>query len=436
MRSSEINSVGGWALRRAMLSERRSRTSPAFGRQVQSKYSLAAEAFVHELASNVLVRVVLNPRRVLLRTDPHANSMKKTSQLLTLLAVGAAAFLISCGKTETTTTTTSPEVGAPISEPVNPTPMPTPPPASEKRLTIGYSDWPGWVAWEIGIKKGWFAEEGVNVQFEWMDYVASMEAYGAGKLDAVTMTNGDALVTGATAKPSVCVVINDFSNGNDMLIAKPGINSVKDLKGKKVALEEGFVPHLLVLKALEANGMSDADITIVNTPTNDTPQVLKSDDISAICAWQPSSGAALKQVAGSKPIYTSRDVPGLIYDGLFVTEYSLKYRRDDWVKVVKVWYRIVDYIKDEGNTDDVLSILSARVNVKPDEYEPFLDGTYILSLEEALDVWRNAPGLKSVYGSSEISDAFNVKFEVYKEPIDYTAYFDRTLTKEVAKAMK
>ncbi|MEM9017921.1 MAG: ABC transporter substrate-binding protein, partial [Verrucomicrobiota bacterium] len=32
-------------------------------------------------------------------------------------------------------------------------------------LKIGYSDWPGWVAWEIGIKKDWFAEEGVEVEF-------------------------------------------------------------------------------------------------------------------------------------------------------------------------------------------------------------------------------------------------------------------------------
>ena len=126
----------------------------------------------------------------------------------------------------------------------------------------------------------------------------------------------------------------------------------------------------------------------------------------------------------------------MIYDCLFVTPESLEARRDDWVKVTKVWYRIVDYIKDEDNTDDVLSILSARVNVSPDEYEPFLDGTYILSLDEALEAWRNAPGLKSVYGSSEISDAFNVKFEVYKDPVDYTTYFDRKLTKEVAKAMK
>lgn len=119
-------------------------------------------------------------------------------------------------------------------------------------LKIAYSDWPGWVAWEIAIKKGWFKEEGVEVSFEWMDYVESMEAYGAGKLDGVGMTNGDALVTGATAKPSVCILINDYSNGNDMLIAKPGINSVADLKGGIVGLEEGFVPHLLVLNGLQA----------------------------------------------------------------------------------------------------------------------------------------------------------------------------------------
>lgn len=321
----------------------------------------------------------------------------------------------------------APEVKpAPVSDPV----------LAREPLKIGYSDWPGWVAWEIAIKKGWFAEAGVSVQFEWMDYVASMEAYGAGKLDAVTMTNGDALVTGATAKPSVCVLINDYSNGNDMFIAKAGIGSVADLKGKKVALEEGFVPHLLVLQALAAAGMTAEDIEIVNTATNDTPQVLKSDEISAICAWQPSSGTALKQVPGSKPIYTSKDAPGLIYDCLAVTPESYQARRDDWAKVVAVWYRIVDFIKDENKTDEALAILSARVNVTPDEYEPFLDGTYILSLDEALKVWEEGDSLKSVYGSTKVSDDFNVEFEVYEKPLDYKSYLDPSLTKEYAASRK
>ena len=105
--------------------------------------------------------------------------------------------------------------------------------SAKEPLKIAYSDWPGWIAWQIGIDKGWFKEAGVEVEFMWFDYVASMDAYVAGQVDAVPMTNGDALVTGATGKPSVAIIINDFSNGNDMIVAAPGIDSLEDLKVRK-----------------------------------------------------------------------------------------------------------------------------------------------------------------------------------------------------------
>lgn len=299
-------------------------------------------------------------------------------------------------------------------------------------LKIAYSDWPGWVAWEIGIQKGWFKEAGVDVEFLWFDYVPSMDAYVAGKVDAVCMTNGDALVTGATGKPSVGIIINDFSNGNDMIVAAPGIDSVKDLKGKKVGLEEGFVSHLLLLTGLEKAGLKAEDVTIVNTPTNETPQVLASKAVDAIGAWQPNSGQALKVLPDSKPVFTSADAPGIIYDLLYVSPESLEKRKDDWTKVVKVWYRIADYIKAEENLDDVLKILSARVKITPEEYEPFLKGTYILTREEALKRWDTAPGLGTVYGSSKIVDDFNLKFEVYEKSQDVAKYLDPSFTKALA----
>jgi len=49
-------------------------------------------------------------------------------------------------------------------------------------------------AWQVAIEKGWFKEAGVDVKFKWFDYSASLDAFSAGKLDAVLMTNGDALV--------------------------------------------------------------------------------------------------------------------------------------------------------------------------------------------------------------------------------------------------
>jgi NitT/TauT family transport system substrate-binding protein len=88
-------------------------------------------------------------------------------------------------------------------------------------LKIGYSDWPGWIAFEIGIQKGWFKEAGVDTQFEWFDYAVSMQSFAAGNLDAVMMTMGDALVTGAAGARSVCILVTDYSSGNDMIVADP-----------------------------------------------------------------------------------------------------------------------------------------------------------------------------------------------------------------------
>ena len=296
-------------------------------------------------------------------------------------------------------------------------------------LKIGYSDWPGWAAWEIAIEKDWFKEEGVAVEFEWFDYVASMDAFAAGKLDGVGMTNGDALVTGATGAKSVMILMNDYSNGNDMVIGGPGIGSVKELKGKKIGVEVGFVSHLLLLNALEKNGMTESDVELVNVPTNETPQVLASGDVDAIVAWQPSSGQALSLVPGSKAIYTSADEPGLIYDLLAVSPESLAARRDDWKKVIDVWYRAVAYLKDPKTTDDAVKIMASRVGLDAAEYKPFLKGTYILTRDEANKFMVKGDGFKSIYGSTKISDDFNVANKVYAEPQVVDDYIDGSLMK-------
>ncbi len=139
-------------------------------------------------------------------------------------------------------------------------------PSLAAKLKIGYSDWPGWVAWEVGIQKGWFKKAGVDVEFIWFEYVPSMDAFAASKVDAVCMTNGDALVTGATGKACKGILINDYSNGNDMVVGRPGIRKITELKGKKVGVELGFVSHLLLLKGLEAKCIVDAGYLKKSTP--------------------------------------------------------------------------------------------------------------------------------------------------------------------------
>lgn len=296
-------------------------------------------------------------------------------------------------------------------------------------LTIGYSDWPGWVAWEVGIEKGWFEEAGVDVRFEWFDYVASMDAYAAGQLDAVCMTNGDALVTGATGRRSTMAIINDFSNGNDMIVARPGITSVAELAGKKVAVEIGFVGHLLLLRALEKAGLTEDDIELVNVRTNETPMVLASGEVDAIVAWQPNSSQSLQMVPGSTAIYSSANDQGLIYDTLAIAPESLDQYPEQWGKVIEVWYRIVDFINDPATSAAAVEIMAARVGVAPDKYAQFMKGTRLLVKAEAMARYSATEDLGSLGGSTMVADSFNMKYKVYNTPQSADDYISDVLYK-------
>jgi len=309
--------------------------------------------------------------------------------------------------------------------PAAPPPEPAKPP-----LRVAFSDWPGWTAFEIGIQKGWFKEAGVDVKFDWFEYAPSMEAFAAGKVDAVMMTMGDALVTGAPGARSLAILVTDYSSGNDMIVAKKGVASLKALKGKKVGLEVGLVEHLMLTKALEKSGLKISDVKLVNVPTHQTAQTLASGSVDAIGAWQPNAGQALKAVAGSKAIFTSADLPGLIYDLVCVSPQSLSQRRGDWVKFVGVWNRIVKFVKDPANKAEAVKIMAGRAGVPPEEYATYMPGTRFLSPDEAITRFDQKDTLDSLYGSGKVADEFNVANKVYEKPQPVAAYIDGSLSKE------
>ncbi len=287
--------------------------------------------------------------------------------------------------------------------------------ATAEPLKIGYSDWPGYTLLEVAKQKGWFKEAGVDVDLVWFDYLASIDAYSAGKIDADCIVATDALGAGATGAKGKFIALLDFSEGSDMIIGKPGIGSIKDLKGQKVGVEIGLVEHLLLLQALKANGMTQADVTLVPTPTNNTPQTLASGQVAAVGAWYPVSGQALKQVAGSKKLFTSAEAKGLIYDVLEVSPSSLSQHKDDWAKVVKVYYRCVSYLNDPKTRDDAIKIMAAKVGADPAEYTTNIPGTHFLTVSEAKSALKKGTGLDSIYGSLETGNTFNLDNKVYTD---------------------
>ena len=285
-------------------------------------------------------------------------------------------------------------------------------------ITIGYSDWPGFVAWQVAIEKGWLKEAGLNVEFKWFDYSSSLSAFAANQLDAVLVTNGDNLVTASGGTKGIMIMATDYSAGNDVIIAKSGISSIQDLKGKSVATEKGLVDHLLLSTAMDDAKIPMSEIKLVNSVTNELPQVFASPDISAIAVWQPVANQALKSVAGSKIIYTSKDKPGLIYDTLSVNMSHLSAHKEDWKKMIQVWDKTVKYINDPATHADAVKIMANRVGVDPAQYEQFVGGTHLLDVAANQKVFSKGQGFDSLYGSTYHVNKFNVSNGVYKTEMD------------------
>jgi NitT/TauT family transport system substrate-binding protein len=298
-------------------------------------------------------------------------------------------------------------------------------PASAAPLKIGYSDWPGYTVLEIANQKGWFKDAGVDAQLVWFDYGPSIDAFSAGKIDADCIVASDAMGAGAAGAKSKFIALLDYSDGSDMIVGKPGIDSIKDLKGKKVGIELTLVEHMLLVQALKVNGMTPDDVTLVGTSTNDTPQTLASGSVAAIGAWYPISYQALTLVPGSKRLFTSAQAKGLIYDVLAVNPASLAEHPADWAKVAAVYYKCVNYLMDPATREDAIRIMAAKVGADPAVYAKYVPGTHFETLAEAkADYAGDAGGAMNIHDSMVLSNQVLLQIGAYKNSQNPDDYID------------
>ena len=145
--------------------------------------------------------------------SPSVSPSRFVAAAIALATLGFASF--ACQKTA------EPVASAPAPAPATP-PAP-PPPEVKPPLRIAYSDWPGWTAFEIAIQKGWFKEAGVDVEVR----LVRVHAIDGGvRRRQGRRGDGDdgrrAGHRGAAARVASAILVTDYSNGNDMIVAKPG----------------------------------------------------------------------------------------------------------------------------------------------------------------------------------------------------------------------
>jgi len=160
--------------------------------------------------------------------------------------------------------------------------------AMEKtEFSVCWSIYVGWMPWgyleESGIMDKWADKYGIDVEIVQInDYVESINQYTAGQYDGCSMTNMDALsIPAGGGVDTTALIVGDFSNGNDGIVLKEG-DSVEALAGQNVNLVELSVSHYLLARALDGAGLSERDLTVVNTSDADMIAAYATDDVTNV----------------------------------------------------------------------------------------------------------------------------------------------------------
>lgn len=299
-------------------------------------------------------------------------------------------------------------------------------PAEAGSLKLGHSTWVGYGPFYIARDKGFFKEEGVDVELVIMeDTPMKMGALMAGQLDLVASTVDEFPIY---MKPGIglrYVMAVDNSKGGDGIVATKDITTVEGLKGKKVAFEQGSVSQFFLNALLKDAGLSQTDIEPVNMAATDAGVAFAAGQVDAAVTWEPALSQGAKAENGHI-LLTSADKPGLITDVVAATDATLKDKSEDVKAFVRAWYRALDFIK--SNPDEANVLMAQGVGGwlnDPKVFAETLTGIEYLDKEKNLAFFGTpeAPGqlTKTLGTALEVWEGFD-RIQVDVKPADMIDY--------------
>lgn len=264
-------------------------------------------------------------------------------------------------------------------------------------FSVCWSIYVGWMPWGYletsGIMDKWADKYGIDVEIVQInDYVESINQYTAGAFDGCAMTNMDALsIPAGGGVDTTALIVGDFSNGNDGIVLKNG-DSVEDLAGQNINLVELSVSHYLLARALDGVGLSERDLTVVNTSDADMIAAYATDDVTSVVTWNPLL-SEITAMPGSTQVFDSSNIPGEIIDVMMVNTETLAANPDFGKALVGAWYEMMDLMA-AGDTD-VLDALASASGTDLAGYQAQLDTTTMFYDPADAVAFTSAPELST-----------------------------------------
>lgn len=245
-------------------------------------------------------------------------------------------------------------------------------------LRIGTVVWPGFECLYLARDLGYYKDTPIRL----VEYSATPEitrAFRNRELEAIAYTIPEALSL-IIAEPTLQVVlVTDISHGGDVILAKPDIQNLQALKGRRVGIESSSaLGAYIFIRALEQVNLSPKDVQIIPLEVSEHERAFKQGTVDAVITYEPVRSNLL--AAGAKLLFDSSKIPNEIVDVLLVRGNLLANQPTDLQALINGWFRALAYLKN--NPQDAAHRIASREGITPKQFLESLKGIRIPDIQE------------------------------------------------------
>ncbi|WP_083700414.1 ABC transporter substrate-binding protein [Shewanella sp. UCD-KL12] len=293
-------------------------------------------------------------------------------------------------------------------------------PTDEPPLRIASNTWPGYEPLYLARSLGYYDDTQVNL-VEMTSASEVIHALRNHTIEGAALTLDEVLTVMEDDYQLKVILIMDFSNGGDVLLSKPEITSLSQLKGKNIAVEYTAVGAILLNGALNAANLSAKDVTITACAFDEHQQCYSQAD--AVVTFEPNRTNILS--LGGNQLFDSSQIPGRIIDVLVVHSSAIDSHPKSIHELIVGYFKAIDYFNKKPQA--AAEQMKARLGLSPAEVIDSYKGLHLPSLHENVEMLSGkTPKLEKI--AAELSSfMYQRKLLSHQVPVDAIATDQFTL---------
>lgn len=255
-------------------------------------------------------------------------------------------------------------------------------------IRLGTNVWPGYEPLYLAREIGELDPGRVRL----VGYPSATEVISAFKnhsLEAASLTLDEALQLLDSGLPIKVVLVHDVSHGADVILARPGIERISDLKGRRIAVESSALGAYVITRALQKHDLDLDAVTIRHLDVNQHEAAYRAGEVDAVVTFDPFN-TRLKGL-GAHEIFSSREIPGEIIDVLVVHEQVYRTRLQDLQHLSRSWFAALDYLAAEP--ESAAEIMGRRLKLSNEEVLASYRGMELPTQAQNIEMLRDGRDL-------------------------------------------